>query len=146
MNTFFSKLVTMKFWIKIISLIILLIVGFEFVSYGLMKPAIRVAKIETLKHPFSERIVADDSYLEFFPLGSDKDVVIDILRQAGFSGLTGRKKVDGVDNKESYWGMTKFPAGALGTIMFLLWEVQVTVVFVDGKLTSLESYIFLKGI
>lgn len=128
---------------KVILCILILILGFDIINYIRLSPALRVAKIETAKNPFADRISADDTYLKLFPIGSDKNFVLNSLKEAGFLG---RIKLDDVTGKENYWGMAKIPAGITGTLLLLWYEVHISVDFVDGQLTHVEAFIFMQGI
>lgn len=134
-----------RFWIVLVAIAVA-IFGFDVITFAILEPPLRVAKLETFTHPFATKLRADDAYLAMFPLGTDQEAVLEALKSGGFDGFSKGTPVKGKPGTESYSGMANLSAGLIGSIFVLWYEVQITAEFKENRLSALRAYIFKSSI
>jgi hypothetical protein len=131
--------------------LISLVLGYDCYNYWSLPPLLRVANLEALKHPYSDRIEADDAFKKHMPIGSDQKFVLDSFQNSEFTiSLVDINQLPSDDERrlrkdhQYYWGRAVMPAGLIKkALLFANYETHVSLDFSNGKLSNITVFIFL---
>jgi hypothetical protein len=132
--------------------LISLVLGYDCYNYWSLPPLLRVANLEALKHPYSDKIEADDAFKKHMPIGSDQKFVLDSFQNSGFKfymvegkELYPRDRQSAALGSQFYSGRRTMPAGIIKKIFFFgPYDVRALLEFKNDKLVDIRVSVLLE--